>query len=107
MTMFANRRLFTIAALAATTALAACGGGNDAGNSSGTSGPRTQYERTSDRAIGSVFGNDSTHRYTVQDHLKSVFEKMAGSGLKVIWVPVRSDVPIALSGRVGTPRRYS
>lgn len=54
MTMFANRRLFTIAALAATTALAACGGGNDAGNTSGTSGPRTQYERAGDHALGSA-----------------------------------------------------
>lgn len=53
MTMFANRRLFTIAALAASTALAACGG-NDAGNGSGASGPRTEYERSGDRAIGSA-----------------------------------------------------
>lgn len=51
MTMFANRRLFTIAALAATTALAACGGGND---TAGSSGPRTEFERAGDRAIGSA-----------------------------------------------------
>ena len=55
-----------------------------------------------------AFRNEISRRRLLSvSKLKSVFEKMAGSGLKVIWVPVRSDVPIALSGRVGTPRRYS
>ncbi|HAQ33816.1 MAG TPA: hypothetical protein DCQ53_00410, partial [Alphaproteobacteria bacterium] len=53
MTMFARNRLFTIAALASATALAACGGGNDAGQN-GASGPRTSYERATDHAIGST-----------------------------------------------------
>lgn len=54
MTMLANRRLFSLAALATATALAACGGGNDSGRSAGTEGPRTQFERDGDRAIGSA-----------------------------------------------------
>ena len=50
MTMTANRRLFSIAALVAATALAACSSGQDGADS----GPRTEYERATDHAIGSA-----------------------------------------------------
>ncbi len=52
--------------------------------------------------------NESSRRRLARmSYWNSVVVKIVGSGLKVIFVPVRSLLPMTDSGATGTPRRYS